>query len=478
MTDKKPNKSEASDKKNTEEKSEQGFSTSISLTSAPKASSNDEKKQSENNKASATVNEKKSTMKTPEKMSAPLPKDNTETHKQKFSKTAVLALIIALAASAGVGGLFYWGTQQQALTKQAISQQTQQSLANSEQQVKQLLKQQQATFSVQLTNNINRIEKDSQIKISQLEKVVERLSQNQPSDWLLHEAEYLIRIATRTMWLEHDTSAAIGLLQDADMRLKELQSPEFLPIRQLIREDIAMLKLIPDLDSEETIMTLMAMNQQLKHLPLAMVKIPESDSKSADFTLSENATDWRSNLAKTWDKFLADFITVRRRSGNVEPIMSPQYQQNLRENLSLKLQLVQWATAEQKQKIYDQTLTEIQQWFNDFFDMSRVENQNFYQDIQQLKSEIISYDYPNSLLSLKAIRKVLADKPLKPMIDKLELPNELLTPERETVEERLAIPKTLPDNNLSPNDGTSEVISEKTPEVENKIAPSSTDEAR
>lgn len=471
MTDKKPNKPEASDKPNTEEKSEQGFSTSISLTSANKTSSSEEKKQPENNKASATVNEKKPTMKTPEKVSTALPKENTPTYNQKLSKTAVLSLIIALAASAGVGGLFYWDTQQQASTKQAILQQTQQSLANSEQQVKLLLKQQQATFSAQLTSDIARISKDSQIKITQLEKVVERLSQNQPSDWLLHEAEYLIRIATRTMWLEHDTRSAMSLLQDADMRLKELENPEFLPIRQLIRQDIAMLKLIPNLDSEETIMTLMAMNQQLKRLPLAMVKIPEGDSASDNFTLSENATDWRSNLAKTWDKFLADFITVRRRSGNVEPIMSPQYQQNLRENLSLKLQLAQWATGEQKQKVYDQTLTEIQQWLNEYFDMSSVENQSFYQDIQQLKSEVISYDYPNSLLSLKAIRKVLADKTLKPILDKLELPNELITPEQETVEEPLVIPNTLPDNKLTPSDGESETI------PENKIATSSTSEA-
>ncbi len=471
MTDKKPNKPEASDKKNTEEKSEQGFSTSISLTSATKASSSDEKKQPETNKTSATVNEKKPTMKTSEKLSTPLPKENAHTTKQKLSKTAVLSLIIALAASAGVGGLFYWDTQQQALTKQAISQQTQQSLATSDLQVKQLLKQQQTTFSEQLTNSIKRIEKDSQIKIIQLEKVVERLSQNQPSDWLLHEAEYLIRIATRTMWLEHDTSAAIGLLQDADMRLKELKNPDFLPIRQLIRQDIAMLKLIPNLDSEETIMTLMAMNQQLKRLPLAMVKIPEDNSKSADFTLSENASDWRSNLAKTWDKFLADFITVRRRSGNVEPIMSPQYQQNLRENLSLKLQLAQWATSENKQKIYDQTLIEIQQWLNEYFDMNSVENQSFSQDIQQLKSKVISYDYPNSLLSLNAIRKLLADKPLKPMLDTLELPKEFITPEQETIEKPLVPPNTVPDNKLTSNDEASETI------LENKIAPSSTSEA-
>ena len=45
MTDKKQNESNTSENKATEEKSEQGFSTSISLTPAPKESPSNEKKQ-------------------------------------------------------------------------------------------------------------------------------------------------------------------------------------------------------------------------------------------------------------------------------------------------------------------------------------------------------------------------------------------------------------------------------------------------
>ncbi|MFT6209224.1 MAG: hypothetical protein ACJA0T_003150, partial [Colwellia sp.] len=105
MTDKKQDESKTSEEK----KSEQGFSTSISLPPTPEKSPSDEKQQSVTNKNKAPANEKKSTMKSPEKVSTPLPKKNPTTNKQKLSKTAVLSLIIALAASAGVGGLYYWG---------------------------------------------------------------------------------------------------------------------------------------------------------------------------------------------------------------------------------------------------------------------------------------------------------------------------------------------------------------------------------
>jgi uroporphyrin-3 C-methyltransferase len=463
MTDKKLNESNTSEKKSTEKKSDQGISTSISLASATTVSSSEEQKSHEKNKASSVVNEKKPAIKTSEKKAKPSVTNDTKVNKQKLSKTAVVSLIIALATSVGVGGLYYWDMQQQTQQILATSEQkTQQSLASSKQKVKQLFAQQQTMFSQRLNREIATITTDSQVKIAQLEKAVERLSQNQPSDWLLHEAEYLIRIATRTMWLEQDTRAAIGLLKDADMRLKELKDPQFLPIRQLIRQDIAQLTLIPVVDNEDTVMTLMAMSQQLANLPLAMVKIPDNDNKSSDFTLSESTNDWRENLAKTWQKILADFITVRRSSGNVKPLMSPQHQQNLIENLSLKLQLAQWAVTEKKQKIYNQTLNDIQLWLTEYFDMQKVENQSFYQAIQKLKGKIITYDYPSTLLSLKAMSKVLAETPLKPTLDQL-------TPQ--------VMPDKLHEDKEKALNGSSRALTEEVAPQESKVQPNSTNEA-
>jgi len=456
MTDKKqddPQNSESEDK-TTEAKSEQGFSTSISLTPAPEKSPSDEKKQPETNKSKASANEKTSTMKSSEKVPTPL--KNTDTtnkssaRQQKLSKTAVLSLIIALAASAGVGGLYYWNMQQQAVIKQDVLQQTQQSLtssdqktqkslANIEQRIKQLIAQQQTAFSNRLANDIEKIRIDSQVKITQLEKTVERLSQNQPSDWLLHEAEYLIRIATRTIWLEQDTGAAIGLLQDADMRLKELDDPEFLPIRQLIREDIEQLKLMPNIDNEDTILTLMAMNKQLKNLPVKSELIPEKFVTQVKLDLSEDNGDWKENIAKTWRHFSDSFITISKRSGKEEALLSPHFQQNLRENLSLKLQLVQWSASEGKQKLYNQNLNDIQVWIEQYFDMSAIENKNFYQGIEQLKSEKVTYNYPSTLSSLNAMRTILADQPLKPVIDKLNQENNIIKPEDELPEVKLEL---------------------------------------
>jgi len=86
--------------------------------------------------------------------------------------------------------------------------------------------------------------------------------------------------------------------------------------------------------------------------------------------------------------------------------MAPEQQQHLKQNLSLKIQLAQWAASEQKADIYQQTLIDIQTWMNEFFDMEADINQKFYQTLKQVKKHTIYYDYPSNLSSLTAIQRL------------------------------------------------------------------------
>ena len=171
----------------------------------------------------------------------------------------------------------------------------------------------------------------------------------------------------------------------------------------------------------------MALNKQV---PTLVIITPEKalEQIKEDIALSDDIGDWQENLAKTWHKFLKDFIIIRQRTGTVEPLMTPQQQQHLKQNLSLKVQLVQWAASEQKEDVYQETLLDIQQWLNEFFDMNLPANKRFYNAIEQLKKQTIYYDYPSDLRSLAAIKRLLQntkqgtqtqsvkekDKPLEP----------------------------------------------------------------
>jgi uroporphyrin-3 C-methyltransferase len=263
-----------------------------------------------------------------------------------------------------------------------------------------------------------KIENTSQAKIAELDENVKHLEQQikqrQPSDWLLHEAEYLIRISARTLWLEHDTGAAIGLLKDADARLSELNDPTFLPVRETIHQDINALEVMPSLETDEVVLTLMALNKQVTQLPLSIIDLDAKKEQGPDLSLSDDINDWQTNLAKTWQKFLNDFIRVRQRSGSIEPLMSPEQQENLAQNLSLKIQLAIWAASERNGVIYQKALVDIQQWLNEFFDMKTNINQQFDKTLASLQEKQVNYNYPSELVSLSAIKLALINQTPKP----------------------------------------------------------------
>jgi uroporphyrin-3 C-methyltransferase len=345
-------------------------------------------------------------------------KSSVNSSPSKLSKLAVLALLIAIAAPVGH---YYWQQlQHQQLSKSLSSQISEDNsalLSNYKNQMQQALNKQQQNFVAQLHEMSSQIKNSSQEEIIELNasvrKLEQQIKQQQPSDWLLHEAEYLIRIAARTLWLEQDTSAAIGLLKDADARLAELNDPTFFSVRETVHEDIKSLELMPSLDTDDVVLALMAMNKQVSQLSLAMVDLGEDSEKETDLTLSNDINDWQTNLAKTWQRFFNNFIRVRPRTGASEALMSPVQQANLKQNLSLKIQLAIWAASERKGQIYQKSLIEIQQWLNDYFDKENNINQHFEQSLIVLKNKQVTYNYPNELGALTAIRTTLKNQQIK-----------------------------------------------------------------
>lgn len=401
---------------------QQGLSASINLTASEKNSVPENKTDTDTKKTkTSTIAKTKEKSKPSVNKSSAASSAKTSATKaaetpNKLSKTAVFALLIALLAIAASLGHYFWADQQKAQFAQQLNTEFQKQLQLNQAQVSKQLQQQGQQNSAQLKalesaiqgNTLDNIS-ELQQALAQVKQQVQSLNQNQPSDWLLHEAEYLIRVASRTLWLEKDTTAAIGLLVDAEQRIQELNDPQYLPLRQIIQQDIASLQLLPKLNTDEVILKLMALDTQLSMLPFPKIEKPKNTNQSANNNVTDNASDWRENIAKVWKRFISDYITVSYRTGNVEPLMSPNFQQNLRENLSLKIQTAIWSARKADKSLYLSSLNDIQSWLVKYFDMEDKINQNFSQAIELIKTKTIDVDYPNNLLSLEVVRKSIQD---------------------------------------------------------------------
>ncbi|MGB0936906.1 MAG: uroporphyrinogen-III C-methyltransferase [Colwellia sp.] len=369
-------------------------------------------------------------------------KTSTKTSTKSVSKTpvskiAVLSLLLALVAIAGLVVGYLTIQKQQSIVVAALKKENNDTLKDYQERFKKGLKAQQVDFNQQIeqtaTSLNSSIEASRKRELSALIANVERLQKSvekqQPADWLIHEAEYLIRIASRSLWMEKDTTATINLLNDADSRLVELNAPSLLPVRQLIHEDIKALEAMPHLNTDEVVLSLMALSKGIAKLPLNFENLSQEEQVEESLALSDNVSDWQTNLYKSWQKFFNDFIRVRHRTGDIEPLMSPQQQVNLKQNLALKVQLAIWAASQRKSELYSEALIDIQLWLNTYFDMTEPSNKKFLTDILELKEKRVNYNYPTDLTALTGIRKVLKERTL------LLEPSSKIVPELEVVQE-------------------------------------------
>ena len=256
---------------------------------------------------------------------------------------------------------------------------------------------------------LGKSQQQQQEALDALQNKVLDLDDKRPNDWMLAESEYLVRMAGRKLWLEHDIVSAITLLGNADERIKALNDPSLMPIRKALAEDIAQLKGMPRVDREGLTLKLAALSDQIELLPLSTVSMPQAKAEP-DQAVSANPDEWESNLKKNWVKFTENFITIRRRDGAVEALLSPQQEIFLRENLKTKLLQAQLAVYREQQALYTDSLEKAQRWLTQYFDTDNSATQYMQSELDKLKGEQIQFDYPDQFKTQAMLEQVLTER--------------------------------------------------------------------
>jgi uroporphyrin-3 C-methyltransferase len=334
----------------------------------------------------------------------------TKSSPQTNNKTAKLALLLSLLILfIGVGaGYYFWQQQHQIAVSLA---QTEQQLNQVSQQIEQQINQQSQQAKQQIASALaaqqNQVEQlaEQLNRVSETQQQLAELTTQQPSDWLVSEVQYLLRLAARSLWLEQQPQTTITLLTEANNRLKQLTDARYLSIRQAIADDVASLNALPTTDKEQLLIDLMTLQQTVPTLPLKdRVKTAKAEPTAA---LSADIQDWRQNLATVWRHFSEMFLTISYQDTPVEPVIAQEQQQLVREHLALKLQLAQWAITQGQQAVYQQTLEQAITWCQRYFDNQSLTTQQFLAKLQQLSQQTIHVVMPENLKALSALQQLL-----------------------------------------------------------------------
>ncbi|MBL1418194.1 MAG: hypothetical protein COA76_11920 [Moritella sp.] len=343
--------------------------------------------------------------------------DTTATEGKPASKAGVVTGAVAILLTLGLGAGLYYHSHQQNLQQQQVlaklqaqlqdQKDTQQSLRLQLSADKQIVANQLTKTTQQLT----KIQSSEKLTAAQLETVqlaIANLKMRNPNEWMLAEAEYLIRIAGRKIALEQDIDTSLALLSSASRRLTQLNDPSLLPLRKVIEQDITTLSKLPRIDHDGLALKLAIQAEEVDNLALAGFTRPEI--VASETQLSSDSADWKANLTKSWKSFSDNFITIRRQDNSVDALLSPQTAWYLTENLKTQLLQAELAVHRQDQAKFNQALKTAKAWIKRYYDVNQPATTSMLASLDSLSNEIITTTYPTKLNSAALIQTTIRDR--------------------------------------------------------------------
>jgi uroporphyrin-III C-methyltransferase len=341
---------------------------------------------------------------------------------KKTAKTGLLwfvsiinfLLVLALAAGA------YW------LWLQWQGQRQQNTQLFNEQQ--QLFSQQQAKLAEASASNQlveNELLAKSQTAVNEVEQLTEKLATveqqlavnqsavaeiagRRPADWLLAEADYLVSIAGRKLYLEHDEKTAIMMLQAAASRLEDLADPSLLPLREKLANDIQTLQQINPVSYTELALTLGGLIKQVDDLPLSYFKRPESTEPPSE--VSTSVEDWQSNLSNNFKAFFDNFFSYKKITTEIKPFMSEQQQWLAKEQLKFALHAAQIAILQENIDLFQQSLLNGVALLTDNYDRQSNSVRQFHDSLYALYNTQTERKYPAQLNVTEALHELISQR--------------------------------------------------------------------
>ncbi|MFT5674110.1 MAG: uroporphyrin-3 C-methyltransferase [Paraglaciecola sp.] len=341
---------------------------------------------------------------------------------EKKVKTGLLWLVtlINLIFLVLLIGAAYWGWQQWQVQQQEqqVQKQEQGSFFTSQQQIIQ-----QAVTASQLAKG--ELEKQDQAFQSSLESLLEQVqittqqadvnkrnlsevSGRRPADWLLAEADYLVRMAGRKLWLEHDEKTAIFMLQSADSRLQDLDDPSLLPIRQQLAVDIQTVQQINSVSYSSIALSISGLVPQVDSLILAFFKRPENDQPIGE--VSESLDDWRTNLSNNLTEVTKDFFSYKKISAEIKPFMSEQQQWLSKEQLKFTLMTAQIAILKEDAALYKASMQSALNILAEYFDTQNEAVTRFNSSLTGLLNSDVQRVYPDRFMVTNPLKDLIDDR--------------------------------------------------------------------
>ncbi len=322
------------------------------------------------------------------------------------SALAVVALVVALLAAAGA--FLVWQKLGERLEAFAGAQVTlDAALVAAQERIAAFDAEVEKRFdahALQLAEQGAALERQRELAEQTYQTLREELGQDR-NRWIVAEIEYLMRVAAHRLALAGDVAAAIAALQAADARLHDLADPAWLGVRERVADEIAALRAVPRVDVEGLALSLRSLARRSETLPVLGARYRAGDPRAAGKGSGGDARgeSWREALEIAWNE-VKQLVEVRRNDQPVAPMLAPELEYFLYQNLRLQLDAARLALLRGEAPLYAESLRSARDWAATYFDQEHAATQATLAELDRLLGVDIAPPLPELGQALRELR--------------------------------------------------------------------------
>lgn len=341
--------------------------------------------------------------------------DKTDTsRKGQSSWTGWLALLIAIAAAAGTGYLWYQQRAELAMSAEIDGIQTAidaharelQKLSITSQTLQDAEK--RLTTDVQnLTGPVGRQLDEIPLRLERLERALQDVpgvADKARSAWLLAESEYFLRIANSQLALAGNVDVALSAMDIADEKLRDMADPRLTPVRAQLSDERAALKALPRPDSEGLVLALGSLARNIEKFPLADGVPARFGGEGAEAGPDESGFERAWRVIK---EALSRVISVKKTTEvAVAPVMSAADEVMLRRALDMEMQIARVAVVRNQGRLFVNSIDSITDRLNRYFDPDDPAVNSALSTLEEMRGANLSRDLPDISGSLALLMEL------------------------------------------------------------------------
>jgi len=227
-------------------------------------------------------------------------------------------------------------------------------------------------------------------------------------EWALTEIEQVLQLASQQLQLARNVPSALAALQLADSKLQRLDRPQFVPLRRALARDMDALKAVPYVDVPGISLRLDQSIAAVDTLPLALEERLPPQAMPAP---PADEASWRRFLRAVWLD-VRQLVRIENLDRPEAPLLAPQQQFFLRENLKLRLLSARFSILFRDQQNFRGDLNAADAWLRRYFDTRSAAVVSLQTLLRQMQATDMASEMPDVLRSLEAVRllKLARDK--------------------------------------------------------------------